>query len=171
MEQPAQTPNIPSGYTEVTRHSEQLVLGPESIPWLDEPAKFDMVLCKLQGGSEFLLASALKTHDELMDNAEAMTEQQSESSNNMFYSRVAGYIQNGNNSPLVETFPNPATSFPIKVLRNKSGQRVYFGVMKDEASDRTIVLKLGACDKNKQDNVTGVLTSSSRRTHRKKSTK
>ncbi len=171
MEQPAQTQNIPSGYTEVAKVQERLSLGPENIPWMDEPKEFQVVLCKVQGGSEFLLASALKTHDGLADSADAMTEHETRNCNNMFYSRVAGYIQNGNSSPLVETFPDASTSFPIKVCRNDGGQRVYFGVMRDEASGRTVILKIGACDKNKQKYVTGILTSTSKRNHRRKTTK
>ena len=171
MEQPAQTPNIPSGYTEVAKVSETLRIGPEQLPWASEQQDLQMSLCKLQGGAEFLLASALKSHDALADAANAMTKQQSETCNNMFYSRVAGFVQNGHSSPLVDTFPDARTGFPIRVLRNKSGQRVYFGVMKDEASGRTIILKLGACDKNKQEQVTGVLTSTSSRNHMRKTTK
>ncbi len=171
MEQPAQTPNIPSGYTEVAKVPETLHIGPDQLPWASEQQELQMSLCKLQGGAEFLLASALKSHDDLTEAANSMSKQQSENCNNMFYSRVAGFIQNGNAASNVDTFPDARTDFPIRVLRNKGGQRVYFGVMRDEASGRTIILKLGACDKNKQAQVTNVLTSTSDRNHRRKTTK
>lgn len=165
------TGELPSGYLKTEMVSEPLVLTGAEMPWLNEDMNFGLTKCTLQSGKEFLLGSALRTHKDLASAAESMTEQQQANCNNMFYSRVAGLIDGNMTSNSVESFPGAATSFPIRVLRNKGGQRVYFGMMNDNATGLPIVLRLGACDKNKQAQVTGVFNSKGERYHRTRTTK
>jgi hypothetical protein len=170
-EQPQFQSELPSGYLKTEAIRQPFVLTEADMPWLKEDTAFGLTKCTLQSGKEFLLGSALRTHKDLVSAAEAMTEQQQSNCNNMFYSRVAGMVDGNMNAQNTDSFPNPATTFPIRVLRNKGGQRVYFGMLRDQATDMPIVLRLAACDKNKQAQVTRVLNEQSAGYHRDRTTK
>lgn len=147
--------NLPSGYQSVEQLSEPSRLTPDQLPWLDGPTEISTVRCTLQGGETFLFASAVGTHPDLVAAANKMTSQQDKNTNNMLYSRLAGFVSNGYTSPQVsscDTMPIP--SF---VLRNNGGQRVYFSMITSANSTDRLFIKLAACDKNNQQKVINVI--------------
>jgi hypothetical protein len=164
-------PNLPSGFLTVEQYPHEAVLTEVVLPWIarGQETRVAIAECSLQNGQTFLLASAIGSHPKLVEAANAMTQQQSEIANNMFYSRIQTYLDQGH-APNIETMPEVGTNFPIKVMRNKGGQRVYFGLarvtLSDGSEDMPVVLKLGSCDKNKQGLVTSVLSSLGSRTNK-----
>ena len=171
MEKIQNTPELPSGYLHTESVVTPLVITSAEMPWLDSPTAINLVKCTLQGGKEFLLGSAIHTDPKLVGAARSMTDQQSTNCNNMFYSRVAGFVEGGLTSPSVDTFPNSATSFPLRVLRNNGGQRVYFGVMRDEQLGLPIIVRIAACDKKMQAQVASLFHSMGAGYQRNRTTK
>lgn len=161
-----ETPNLPSGYRSVEQLPQPARIDGTVLPWLRDVYDLSLAHCELDNGASFLLASAVGTHPDLVKAAEAMNDHEQRSTNNMFYSRLASFVDSGH-SPQVETLPEPSTPFPVRVMRNKSGQRVYFAVPRlvvpstverPQPSEEPVVIRLGACDKNKQKLVVPVLT-------------
>lgn len=173
----APRPNLPDGI----RHAEQLrqgvTVGPETLPWVQKGA-YEMSITKVtaEDGTEFLLGSAVDSHPRLQKAAEAMDDHQRGITDNMFYSRIAGFVDKGF-STAIETVPKESTNFPIHVMRNKGGQRVYFGVPRINIDPSTpdvkepVVIRLGVCDKNKQGETLKVLSGASEKENRKKMSK
>lgn len=155
--------DIPSGYTEVISLPEPLRAGPETLPWLKAETDLQIAECTLQDGTKFYLGSAIATHPSLVNSAEGMTDKQRRNTDNMLYSRLPELVTQGY-SPLVETLPEPVTKFPILVMRNKGGQRVYCGRTTYQAPEddvaRPLIIRLGACDKNRQGDTLNVLSAS-----------
>jgi hypothetical protein len=173
LEQPTLNPNLPSGFLHVESYPEAALVSDDQLPWLDGSAKLSLASCEVQNGQTFLLANAVGTHPNLIAAAESMNGQQQKSVNNMFYSRIQSFVENGH-APNVETMNNQATEFPIHVMRNKSGQRVYFGLATlqgESGSSLPVVIRLGACDKNKQGLVMSVLADISGNSQRRKSSR
>lgn len=168
-----QQSGVPSGY-ESSSTIRDIAIDSSVLPWLKEPYDLTVSEVALQSGSRFLLASAIKSHDRLTAAANGMTEGQRKNADNMFYSRVPSVVEQGYSSN-VETMPSPSTEFPIYVMRNKGGQRVYFarislGLSEENMTGPT-VLRLGVCDKNKQGDVMAVPSSLDRRANRRKLSK
>lgn len=165
-------PNLPSGYISAEQLQANAFVDQRALPWLDEPYGLSIANCGIEGGKTFLVASAIGSHPRLIAAAEGMTDKQRHITDNMFYARIASYIESGYASN-VETLPKAVTTFPIHVMRNNGGQRVYFGVPRlDIAGDDVpVVLRLAVCDKNKQSEVMKVLSASSPREIRQKTTK
>jgi hypothetical protein len=167
-------PNMPSGY-ENSHSLEQTVSVDDGVlPWLKGPYDLKITECTLQSGEIFLLSSAVGTSPKLVEAAQAMTDSQLKITDNMFYSRIPTVVSQ-RYSPSVETMPSTATEFPISVMRNKGGQRVYFarinlGLPQEQNYGPTIV-RLGVCNKNKQGAVMSVLSGSSDRQNRRKMSK
>ena len=167
-----ETAQLPSGYIESEALDHSLILDTNTLPWLRESeTEIALSRCTLQGGETFLLGSVINTHPYLVEAASAMTPQQSQNCNNMFYSRAAGFVQNGLHSNNVSTMAEASTPFSTHVMRNNGGQRVYFGVLRDTETNEPILLKLGVCDKNKQAKVARVLSSLSSRSQSRRSAK
>jgi hypothetical protein len=167
-------PNMPSGYEDSVSLEQTVLVDGNILPWLNRPYDLKVAECTLQSGEKFLLSSAVGTSPKLVEAAHAMTDSQLKITDNMFYSRIPTVISQGY-SPSVETMPSTSTDFPIGVMRNKGGQRVYFarvnlGIPQEQAYGPTIV-RLGVCDKNKQENVMSVLSGSSYRQMRRKMSK
>lgn len=166
--------NLPSGFISAEQLHQPLTLDETVLPWLKEPTQVSVARCELEGGKGFYLASAIGTNRRLVDAAEAMNNHQKRITDNLFYSHIPGYIESGfaNN---VETMPNQATSFAIHVMRNRGGQRVYFGMPRlslDKKSEPVpVVLRLGVCDKKEQDDVMKVLSNESKRSQSRKRAK
>ncbi len=147
------TLSMPSGY-EASERLEQLASINETVlPWLQGPYELTVTKCRLGSGEEFLIASALGTHPKLADAARAMTDKQRQITDNMFYSRLPAIVINGY-SPNIETMPKPITDFPVYVMRNNGGQRVYFSRISlglaEEQQCGPVIVRLAVCDKNKQ---------------------
>jgi hypothetical protein len=172
--QPHPSDNLPSGYLAAEQLPEHLTVDTELLPWLREPHELTVAKCDIDGGTSFYLASVVGSHRRLIAAAEGMTDDQKQITDNMFYSRIAGFVQNGH-APNVDTLPKPATDFPIHVMRNKGGQRAYFGIpllpLKPGEQPVPVVLRLGVCDKNKQGEVMKVLTDASKREQMRKKSK
>jgi hypothetical protein len=165
---------MPSGYETSYGLRETTVVDANVLPWLTEPRELSVSMCTMQSGEAFLLASAVGTSPKLVDAANGMTERQQRNTDNMFYSRVPEVVSRGY-SPNVETMPSPATDFPIYVMRNPGGQRVYFarialGIAEEKDTGPTIV-RLAVCDKNTQGKVMSVLSGMSDRGNRRRLSK
>jgi hypothetical protein len=170
MEIVPEQPNLPSGYISAEQLPAPLQLGHDMLPWIGEgeTAAINLTRCTLTSGVEFLVGSALKTHDRLAKAAQGMNEQQQRNCDNMFYSRVAGYIEGGLQSSNVENMPDTAAPFAIKVLRNNGGQRVYFGLFTTPGTgDLPVVLRLAACDKERQVQVMKIISGKTDRSIRR----
>ncbi len=116
-------------------------------------------LCEAQGGVSFYLASAIGTHPKLIRAANRLNSHQQANVDNMMYSRLPPFVQN-HCSSLVEIVHNASTPFPIHVMRNQGGQRVYFsGVNLPTSEGGTVstILRLGVCDKSDQELVSSLL--------------
>lgn len=151
---------LPSGYLQAERIPFSAELGYEVLPWIDTPQELSVARCVVQGGIEFYLASAVGTHPNLVKAAEGLNEHQQRNVNNMMYSRLPGYVQN-HHGPNIETLRKPATDFPVRVMKNQGGQRFYFATPElpfSDGSNHPVVLRLGACDKNRQELVLSVLS-------------
>ena len=147
--------HLPSGYRSIEQLPNASYVTPDQLPWLARPQELSTVRCTLQGGETFLLASAVGTHPDLVKAANSMTSQQGKNTNNMLYSRLAGFVSNGYSSPQVsscDTMP-----IPTFVLRNNGGQRVYFAMLSSPDSEERLFIKLAVCDKNHQQNVMDVI--------------
>jgi hypothetical protein len=145
-------PDLPSGYNRVEQYPVTAQVDSETLPWLQEPTDLTLARCTLDSGESFLMANVVGTNDRLIQAAKGLSEQQTKNVNNMFYSRLPQYVSEGH-SPAVDTMVDVVTPFPIKVMRNNGGQRVYFGVTQLQLADgdtRPVLLRIGACDKNKQ---------------------
>jgi hypothetical protein len=170
-EQLIQTPKMPSGYEASQGLQEKAIIDKDILPWLADPRELAVSECTLQSGKTFLLASAIGTNPKLIEAAKSMTSGQRQNTDNMFYSRIPAIVSNGY-SPNIESMPSPVTDFPILVMRNNGGQRVYFarvnlGLSKEQTDSPTI-LRLAVCDKNRQSVVISVLSGlSDRQSHRK----
>lgn len=153
---------LPSGY-EASESLDQIVkIDNTTLPWLKEPFEMTVSKCRLDSGREFLIASAIGTHSNLIEAAQGMNDGQRKATDNMFYSRLPEIILN-QYSPNVETLENPITKFPIFVMRNKSGQRVYFArIQLDDLAEQQQLgptnVRLAVCDKNKQKKALSVLS-------------
>jgi hypothetical protein len=172
-EQILQTPKMPSGYESSMTLPEQALIDQEVLPWLDGPVPITVGEFRLQTGEEFKLASVIGTHPKLVEAAEGMTENQKRHTDSMFYARIPTVVSQGY-SPNVETLPQPATDFPIYVMRNNAGQRVYFARTRidlDKGEVEPVVLRLAACDKNRQSLVMDVLSAASSRQRQRKMSK
>lgn len=163
---------LPSGYLAVEQLAERPVVDAQMLPWLSGPVDLGVTRCTLANGETFLLASAVGTSPKLVSAAESMTDHQKRIADNMFYSRLPTFIMNGHANN-VETMASPSTPFPIKIVRNPGGQRVYFGVIGlsvGRAPERTVI-RLGVCDKNRQAAVLAVLSRKNDRENRRKLSK
>lgn len=153
--------SLPSGYESSFQLSRELKLDSAVLPWLNEPMTFPLTVCELQGGDSFLVSSVVKSHPKLVAAADGLTKAQNTITDNMFYARIAGFMQHGYGSG-IETFRKAVTDFPIKAMRNKGGQRVYFGVPellgRQYGGLGKVVLRLAVCDKNCQSLVIDVLS-------------
>ncbi len=142
-----------------------------TLPWVDGPYELTLARCDAGDGTSYLLGSAVGSHRNLESAAEAMTEKQSRNANNMFTSRLATFIRDGQ-APNVDLLPKPVTDFNIHVMRNNGGQRVFFGITEVTVAEGSppepVVLRLGACDMNKQGQVIRVLTRASANEQRSK---
>ncbi len=170
MLEQAPSPTLPSGYESSHLTDERLQVSPAMMPWLKEPISLNLAECRLTSGETFYLASAIGTHPRLIEAAEGMTDSQKKITDNMFYSRLPRVIIESY-SPSVETYPNPSTSFPIKVMRNKGGQRVYFGKTEYRSSvddsPKPLIIRLSACDKNKQGLIYAVISNATPRQNKR----
>lgn len=173
-EQITQTINTPSGYESSHGLQERATVDGNTLPWLDRPQELSVSQCTLQSGETFLLASAVGTSPRLVEAANAMTDSQRQNVDNMFYSRIPTVVSKGY-SPSVGSIPTPVTDFPIHVMRNKGGQRVYFARvnlgLKEEQTSGPTVVRLAVCDKNKQGVVMSVLSTANDRQNRRKMSK
>ncbi len=160
MSEQLNNPGLPSGYEMSRSLPEPLTVGQDSLPWLKEPAALQVAECKVQGGESFYLASAIGTSDKLTKAAEGLTEDQRRITDNMFYSRLQGFLDKDPNAR-VEQYPNAETPFPIFVFKNKGGQRVYFGSTTFQpegvTESKQLIIRLAVCDKNRQGLVFPVL--------------
>jgi hypothetical protein len=168
------SPNLPSGYESSESLNRDVRIDGDTLPWLSEPYNVSLSRCTLQTGETFLIASVIGTNPKLIEAANGMNEGQQRNTDNMLYSRIPTFLSQGY-SPAVETMPDPITNFPIGVMRNKGGQRVYFarirlGVPEEDISGPTII-KLAVCDKNKQAKVMSALSGMSTRQMNQKLTK
>jgi hypothetical protein len=150
--------NLPSGYERVEQLSEKIAVGPDVLHWVNEPQELSVAKCTMSTGQEFYLANAVGTNSKLIEAADSLTEHQQRNVNNMFYSRLPGFMENFYSSG-VDTKPSRSTELPLYVTRNKAGQRVYFSTpeVQVEGEPTRIALRLAACDKNKQWQVLKVL--------------
>lgn len=159
---PEQTPSpnqkLPSGYESVRQLDEPGLIGPETLPWAREILRLPIAECRLQSGETFYLASAVSAHSDLQKAAEGMSEDQRQSTDNMFYSRLPEYIQRGF-SVAIEKVPKPTTKETLLAAKNIAGQRVYFArfdlLLDTEDKDTNpqtlpVIVRLAACDKNRQ---------------------
>ncbi|HEV7453820.1 MAG TPA: hypothetical protein VGO07_01020, partial [Candidatus Saccharimonadales bacterium] len=105
------TTSIPSGYEAAWQLPETALIGGDTLPWMDQSAELKIAHIALQGGNEFFLASAVGTHDKLVEAADGLSRQQQQNADNMFYSRLPGFIENGH-APNIETLPKPSTDSP-----------------------------------------------------------
>lgn len=165
-------PNLPSGYQRVEQLDTPSLLTPDHLPWLQTDQEFSTVRCTLTSGKSFLLASAVGTHKDLISAAANMNDHQDRNTNNMFYSRVAGFVEN-NYTPSAQVNTITDTSgIPTYCLRNAGGQRAYFGVVKAPHSDDRLIVKIAMCDKEHQGKVMRVIADSqSAKKSRHKATK
>ena len=173
-EQVNPTISMPSGYESSHGLQERATVDGNTLPWLNQPQELAVSQCTLQSGETFLLASAVGTSPKLVEAANGMTDKQRQNTDNMFYSRIPAVVSKGY-SPSIEIMPSPVTDFPIHVMRNKGGQRVFFarvnlGLPEEQTLGPTIV-RLAVCDKNKQSLVVSVLCSASDKTQRWKMSK
>jgi hypothetical protein len=169
-EQAPQSPRMPSGYESSLTLPEQVFVDQDILPWVEEPFPLTISEFTLQGGESFKMASAIGSHQKLIEAAKAMTEGQRRNTDNMFYSRIPIVVSQGY-SPNVETMQNPTTDFPIFVMRNNGGQRVYFGRTNLNVGGREsepVIIRLAACDKNKQALVMPVLSAEGYRQKQRK---
>lgn len=151
---------LPSGYVRAELMPFQAVVDGTVLPWLgDKQRQFSVAECEVQGGVTFLLASAISTHAKLTEAANRLNVKQQGNVDNMMYSRLPPFIEH-HRSPLVDIMENPITPFPVYVMKNQGGQRVYFAKTNLPTTDgtaRNIVVRLGVCDKSDQELVCSVL--------------
>lgn len=152
METHQQTQNelLPSGYASVEQLPEKIEVGNDILPWADGTQELSVARCMLQSGQEFYLASAVGVNQKLVKAAMALNEHQQNNVNNMLYSRLPDFMENFYSSS-VETM-RTGNDFPVYVMRNKAGQRVYFSTPEVQINDTStrLALRLAVCDKNKQ---------------------
>lgn len=165
---PEQNNGLPSGYVKAEQLPNPVEIDENVLPWLEGPYALYVAACELIDGTQFLTGSVVGSSNKLIHAAEGMTDKQRTITDNMFYSRIAGYMQNGGQSSGVESVPKAKTDFAVHVMRNNGGQRVYFGVAnlklnKDDADTRPVVLRLAVCDKNRQGDIFKVLTKTKER--------
>lgn len=163
--------NMPPGIISSEMLPGRFELPEGTLPWVDGPYEVSIARCDTGDDTSYLLASVVGSHKQLEGAAEAMTDKQSRNANNMFSSRLAGYMQHGQ-APGVDLLPKPVTDFNIHVMRNNGGQRVFFGITEVAINDgeppQPVVLRLAACDMNRQSQVIRVLTTASANEQRSK---
>jgi len=151
---------LPQGYEAAARLGTMAVVDCTVLPWMKEPDTLSVAHVTLQGGSEFYLASAIGTDPSLVEAANELNDHQQRNVDSMLYARLPELVQRGH-APNIETLSEPVTSFPIRVMRNQGGQRLYFArteLSLTNGRQRSIVLRLGVCDKSNQMKVLGVLS-------------
>lgn len=156
---------------QVTNPAELIKLKAEEFPWLQTDTTLSTALVTMEDVTcpPFRFGSAIGTNAKLVQAAEGMSEGQSRNADNMLWSRIGGFVRDKHSSS-VEKMPESSTASPIHVLRNNGGQRVYF--IAREAQDGVIeVIRLAACDKNKQGDVMSRLSSASDRKSQRKLSK
>jgi len=138
------------------------------MPWLTHETELSaaVVTMKDETCPQFIVASAIGTDDRLVDAARGMTDGQRTNTDNMFWSRIGGFVRDGYHSR-IETMPDTSTEHPVHVMRNNGGQRVYFTTRRED-NGMLAVVRLAACDKNKQGKVMKVLSSASEGANRQK---
>jgi hypothetical protein len=162
---------IPSGFESASQLPETAFVDGDILPWMaDREAELTVAHVTLQGGGDFYLASAVGTHDKLVKAANALSGQQQQNVDNMLYARLPSFVRDGHASN-IETLPSPSTGFPIRVMRNHGGQRLYFAqadMPMSNGNREQVFLRLGVCDKSSQALVLGVLSGLSARETRRR---
>ncbi len=166
--------NLPSGYLSSEQLDAHPVIDSQTLPWLKEPMELSIAKVTVEGGDSYLMASAVSSHKRLVEAAQGLTDHQRQITDNMFYSRLPSFIKN-NFANNVETLVKMNAPFPVHVMRNKGGQRVYFGMplitLEEGQEPEPVILRLAVSDKNKQGEVMKVLSAGSeseKRMHKSK---
>lgn len=155
---------LPSGLKEVKPNQAILTLTAKSLPWLngrDQPP-VPLALVTLSGteNRQFYLGSFIG-HPDLLEAARSLTPSQSDSVNQLFYTCLPDLVRQGFH-PAVDLVKHPRGGVNILYAANKGGQRVYF-MRFDPINNLAVIVKVAACDKNKEDLVLGVLTTKSQK--------
>ena len=129
------------------------------LPWIAEEAlSIPLAKIRSQNGG-FLFGSAIRGKA-LVDAASGLDEHRSTVTNNLLHTHLPQFAEGFN--PHVKIAENTRTLQPIFYVGNKSGQRVYF-MRFGKIEGMPVIIRIAACDKAKQLDVLGVITTKSKR--------
>lgn len=165
MDYVSEKKGIPSGYESVEGAYPKLKITAEELPWLpkvDPDGKqkhFDISLArlKIQGYHQDVFLGSLIEGKDLIGAASALDEKRSRITNNLFYSNIPSFIQEGK----TESVDNERTKKPIYYFKNNGGQRVYF--MKFTLGGKPVILRIAVCDKSREEDVLTTITTQTRK--------
>ena len=159
---------LPSGFKEVRRSGQILVISQEDLPWLGQQSLAVSLaeITLVGGGEKFLYGSAIYGKD-LVDAAGQLDEQRSTVANQLFYSHLPEFIRKGCH-PYIKGVDSRLTDRPIYNVYNRGGQRVYF-MRFDRLQGLPVIIRIAVCDKAREIQVLGVITGSSHKTIKKSS--
>jgi hypothetical protein len=154
---------LPSGFKEVRQAKEKIKLLIEQFPWLEEDLDINLVDITLAGSDNkhFLFGSAIKANITLLEAADQLDERRKRVVDNMLYTQLPTFIDQGH-TPSIRQISNPRSETTVYVTGNTSGQRVYFTRL-DKIDDKPVIVRLAICDKSKEEEVLGQLTSDSKK--------
>lgn len=159
--QEIQSRGLPSGFKEVRMSELSLSLASSDLPWLGQ-ASLQRPLAEItlagNDGQKFLYGSAILGKD-LVGAADQLDKHRSGITNNLFYSHLPEFIKSGTH-PYIKMVHDASTERPIYNIYNKGGQRVYF-MRFDKLQGMPVILRVAVCDKDRQAQVLGVLTTQS----------
>lgn len=159
---------LPSGYKEVKRAETSLEITERDLPWmdkkhLDSKTRIKIVplaYIRIEGDIQFYLGSAI-VNDNLVDAAERLDSQGpkgSEITNKVLYAHLPEYIKG--TTGIADPVDNPRSERPIYYVGSRQGKRIYF-IRFDNKDGVPIILKIAACDKDRQQQVLRVIATSS----------
>lgn len=154
-------PGLPSSFQEVRKSEQSLAVSQKDLPWLEQEShSIPLVEITLAGSDRqrFFYGSAI-LGKALVEAAKQLDKHRSGITNNLLYSHLPEFIRS-NNHPYIKLVHDPATERPIYNVYNKGGQRVYF-MRFDKLQGIPVIIRVAVCDKDRQAQVLGMITTRS----------
>jgi hypothetical protein len=153
---------LPSGFSEVKRTPETLLVTHKDLPWFRQDSRLDLMRVTLRetGAGDFYYCSSFGSDESLVKAARSLSEKQSIHANSMLYSRLHDLVLTQNHH--WKRVDNSKVDRTIWYTGNESGQRVY-AVRFDNVGSIPVIMRIAVCDKAQQERVLSVLTDATRK--------
>src|SRR3989338_4680570 len=154
--------DLPSGIKERVVFNQQLLLTRDQIPWLEQKdIRIPLELITVEGtsGERYLYADFIHGRS-LVDAARQLIDNRG-NIDDLFFSHMPSFLKYGRH-PYIKMIHEPKTEKPIYCVYNNDGPRVYF-MRYDRLQDIPVIVRIAACDKERQIQVLTTISNWSRK--------